>query len=590
MSKPLGALGLIAAALTLLASQLSSPADTEAGNVGKKVEDFTLTDPREKKAVRLADFKEKKAVVVVFVGTECPLNNLFLPRLAELQQEFSPKGVQFLGINANRQDSAERVAAHARKFEVPFPVLKDDDQAVADRFGARRTPEAFVLDRGGVIRYQGRIDDQYGIGFQRPKPTRRDLAEAIEEVLAGKPVSQATTPVPGCLIGRAAKPKPAAGVTYTKEVARILQKNCQQCHRPGQVGPMSLLSYDDAQNWAETIREVVSEGRMPPWYADPRYGKFSNDRRLAPEEKKQLLDWIAQGCPKGDDRDLPPPREFPVEWQIGKPDMVLTMPEPFEVPAEMPKRGIPYQHFFIDTNFKEDRWVVRAEARPDAAAVVHHIIVFVLPPGKRFFKDDPNCIVLCGTAPGDMPLLLPPGRAKKIPAGSRLVLQMHYTPNGKAVKDASSVGLVFADKEPTHEVRTVPVFNAFFRIPPGDDNFRVEASYRFDRDAELLAFMPHMHLRGKDFLIEAIHHDDRSEVLLSIPRYNFNWQSVYRLETPLKMSKGSRLRCIAHFDNSSKNPNNPDPTKAVFWGDQTWQEMMIGWTDIAYPRAAPAKP
>ena len=292
-------LSVLDALLVFLSAGSLSHADTLHGNLGKKIANFTLTAPLDRAAVSLADFKDKKAIVVVFVGTECPLNNQFLPRLAELHKEYSPKGVQFLAINSNRQDTLDRVAVHARKHNLPFPVVKDPGNKVADAFGARRTPEAFVLDGGLVLRYQGRIDDQYGIDIQRPKPTRRDLAEALDDVLAGKEVRRSTTPVAGCLIARMAKPKADGSVTYTKQVARILQKNCQECHRPGQIGPMALMNYDDAAAWSGTIREVVAEGRMPPWYADPRHGKFANDRRLKPEERDALLAWVEQGCPPG---------------------------------------------------------------------------------------------------------------------------------------------------------------------------------------------------------------------------------------------------------------------------------------------------
>jgi peroxiredoxin len=572
-------------ALAVLAggSFFSAPStgETGTGNLGKKVADFSLKD-QHGKAVSLSAFKDKKAIVVVFLGTECPINNAFLPRLASLHREYGPKQVQFLAINSNRQDTAKVVAEHARKYAIPFPVLKDQRNVIADRFGARRTPEAFILDGGCKIRYQGRIDDQFGIGYKRAKPTRRDLAIALDEILAGKSVSKPATPVAGCRISRVIPAKKDGTVTFTKHVARILQKNCQECHRPGQIGPMALLTNDQAVNWAQTIREVVQDGRMPPWDADPRYGKFSNDRRLSAADKKTLLAWIDQGTPRGDARDMPAARKFSSEWRIGKPDLVLTMPKAYEVPAEMPPYGIPYQHFTVETNFKEDRWVELAEARPGAPGVVHHIVVFVQPPRTRFIKDNPANITLCGTAPGDMPMILPPGTAKKIPRGATLVFQMHYTPNGRAQKDRSSIGLIFAKKPPRREVLAVPVFNAIFRIPPGKDNFKVESWYTFRKDGQIIGFMPHMHVRGKDFLYEAIYPAGKKEILLSVPRFNFNWQSIYRPLKPLEMPKGTKLHCIAHFDNSDKNPNNPDPTKAVYWGDQTWEEMMIGWTDLSF--------
>lgn len=575
--------GLLFGSFALLGASIGIP--SEPPKEVRKAIEFRLEDPRDRSGVSLSALREKnKAVVLVFLGVECPLSNQFLPVLAELHKEYTSKGVSFVGINANSQDSRERVAAHARRNEIPFPVVKDVGNKVADRLGARRTPEAFVVDASGSIRYRGRIDDQFGIGYARAgKPTRRDLAAALDEILAGKMVSTARTETTGCRIGRIAQPKADGKITYAKHISRILQKNCQECHRPGQIGPMALLTFDDAVAWSDTIREVVDEGRMPPWHADPRYGKFSNDRSLSKEERETLLSWIDHGTPRGDDKDLPPPRRFPEGWSIGKPDLIVSMPRAFEVPARTPKGGIPYQYFTVNPGFTEDRWVQRAEAKPDAAAVVHHIVIFIQPKGEFFNPDAPGS-VLCGTAPGDMPVNLPIGLGKKIPAGARLVFQMHYTPNGKACSDRSQIGLVFAEKPPRFRVLTKPVYSNSFisrldKIPPGADNYKIESEHLFERDAHILHFMPHMHLRGKDFLYEAIYPSGKKEILLSVPRYVFGWQSVYRLAEPVAMPKGTKLHCIAHFDNSAKNPNNPDPKRAIYWGDQTWEEMMIGWID-----------
>jgi peroxiredoxin len=585
MKRPLCLLGIGFLALIHCPPTFSKSPDPAPANIGKKAADFSLKDTKGR-SVSLEDYKDKKAIVVVFIGTECPINNAYMPRLVQLHKSYSAKGVQFLGINSNQLDSVARVAEHAQQHKLPFPVLKDEGNEVADQWSAQRTPEAFVLDAGHKICYRGRIDDQYGIDYKRAKPTRRDLAAALDEVLAGRPVSQPSTQVSGCYIGRAAKPKAAGPITYSKQIVRILQKNCQECHRPEAIGPMALLSYEDVTAWSDTIREVVQDNRMPPWYADPRYGHFANDRRLPPEDRKALLAWLDQGMPRGDDKDLPPPREFPKGWTIGKPDVVFSMPDAFKVPADMPRGGIPYKRFFVSTKFKEDRWIQRAEARPGAPGVVHHIVVFYVPPGEDFWPGNPKTPTLCGTAPGDMPLILPPGTAKRVPAGSQLVFEMHYTPNGVAQEDRSSVGLIFAKEEPKYYSFAGAFANVQFEIPPGHDNYKVEFSFTFRQDHFLLNFMPHMHLRGKDFLYEVIYPDGKKETVLSVPRYNFNWQSVYRLKEPLLLPKGTRLHMVAHFDNSAKNPNNPDPTKLVRWGDQTWEEMMIGWVDLACERTA----
>ncbi len=556
-----------------------------AGSVGKTIANFTLKD-FDGKPWSLADVANKKAVVVVFMGTECPINNAFMPRLAELHKSYADKDVVVVGINANNQDTATRVAGHAKENKLPFPVLKDTANVVADQFGAQRTPEAFVLDAKGKVVYQGRIDDQFGIGFRRAGPTRSDLADALEEFLAGRDVSVAKTDVAGCLIARATKPKETGTVTYTKQVSRILQKNCQECHRTGQVGPMELVTYEDALNWSDTIQEVIKEKRMPPWHADPAHGKFSNDRSLTQEDRDALLSWVEQGCPKGDPKDLPAERAFAKGWIIGKPDVVFTMPDEIKVPAKTDANGIKYKHVLVPTNFDEDRWVQAAEAKPGAREVVHHIIVYVAAKGQRPGaggnpRDGIGNGFLAAYAPGDMPAMFAPGTAKKLPKGATLVFQLHYTPNGVEQTDRSSIGLIFAKEPPAQEVKTRGIAQQLLFIPPGASNHEAKSVATFDEDVDLYSLLPHMHLRGKDFVYKAVYPDGKKETLLSVPHYDFNWQSNYRLVKPLRLPAGTKIECTAHFDNSSDNPNNPNAKALVHWGEQTWDEMLIGFVDYA---------
>jgi peroxiredoxin len=557
-------------------------AEEVSASVGKKIANFTLKDTNGR-PVSLESLKDKKAVVVVFLGTECPINNAYLFPLSQMHKNYASHGVQLLGINSNSQDTPDRVAVHAKENSIPFPVLKDEANKVADEFGAQRTPEAFLLDNEQRIRYRGRIDDQFGIGYKRTAPTTHELVDALNALLAGKPIAKSTSTVAGCIIARATTPKEAGTVTFTKNVARILQDRCQICHRQGEVGPMPLITYKDAAAWSETIREVINENRMPPWHADPKFGEFENDRRLSATERQTVLTWLDEGTPKGDDKDMPPPRQFVNGWVIGKPDVIFEMPEAYQVPADSPPGGIPYQRFRVKTNFKEDKWVERSEARPGTPAVVHHIVVWVVESGEEFSPNNPRGTLLCGEAPGDMPSILPKGMAKKLPAGSDLIIEMHYTPNGQAMTDRSRVGLIFAKEAPKYIVRTHGVATDEFKIPAGASNYEVEQFYKFPVDSYLLSFMPHMHLRGKDFKYTFTYPDGKSEVLLWVPRYDFNWQSYYRMK-PKFMPKGTQVHCVAHFDNSVKNFNNPDPTKPVYWGDQTWEEMMIGWMDFAYER------
>jgi len=566
----------------------AEPAPRSASS--RRVADFTLKDAATDKPISLSDFKTKKAVVVVFIGTECPINNAYMPVLAELAKAYADKDVQFLGVNSNSNDTPAQITGHAQKNHLPFPVLRDAANVVADQFGAKRTPEAFVLDSDGAIRYQGRIDDQFGVGAQRKAPTRRDLVEALDEVLAGKPVSLPSTKVAGCYIARVIQPKSEGSITYARHVSRLLQKNCQECHRPGQIGPMPLLTYEDALAWSDTVREVVEQKRMPPWLADPHFGTFLNDRSLSAEDRATLLSWMDQGCPKGNLAELPPTKEFPEGWTIGKPDVVFDMSEEFTIPATVDEKGLKYQYFVVRTKFDEDKWIQAAEARPGNRVVVHHIIIYVVKPGKDagFMRGKtPDGIgdgFLTAYAPGELSAALTPGSAKRIPKNSVLVFQMHYTPNGVEQTDRSSVGLVFAKAPPKIEVRTRGIHQRRLNIQPGAANYEATSQTVFDQDADLLSFMPHMHLRGKDFRYEVVFPDGKRETLLSVPRYDFNWQSNYRLEKPLHLPAGTRIECTAHYDNSKDNPNNPDPNKMVNWGDQTWDEMMIGFVDYAYSK------
>jgi peroxiredoxin len=575
---------VLAALVLLRYGSMSIAADgASVTNVGSKVAPFALTATDGKKWSS-KDLKDPKAVVVVFVGNECPVNNAYWNRLAELHKAYKDKGVQFVAINANEQDTNDSLSELVKQKSVPFPLLKDTNNIVADAFAAERTPEAFLLDGTFTIRYRGRIDDQYGVGFKRPAPTRRDLAEAIDELLDGKEISQTSTPVSGCRIGRAPKPKGSAEVTYSKQVSRIMQERCQACHRPGQVGPMSLMTYESARDWSSMIKEVVEDQRMPPWHADPKFGKFTNDRSLSKEERDTLIQWIAQGCTKGDDKDLPAKKNFADGWTIGKPDEIFSMQDEFTVPAKDPGNGIKYKNFSVPTNFTEDKWIQAAECQPGNHAVVHHILVYMRKPGQKRGEDGIGDGLLAAYAPGDTPLVLEPGSAKLLPKGTTLVFQMHYTPTGTEEKDKSSIGLIFAKEPPKYEVRTRAISQQLLLIPPGDATYKTQSLTTFKEDAVILSFFPHMHLRGKSFEYKIETPDGKEETVLSVPKYDFGWQSQYRLEKPLSLPAGTRIRCTAHFDNSKDNPNNPDPTKRIHWGEQTWDEMMIGFVDYAFVR------
>ncbi|MBL9125541.1 MAG: redoxin domain-containing protein [Planctomycetaceae bacterium] len=582
----------IVALWTLCGAFLANPAsihaveaaNNAAASIGKEISPFTLPDFRGKER-SLEDFADSKVLVVVFLGNECPLAKLYAPRLVELSKEFADKGVAFVGINSNSQDSITELAAYARQHAVEFPLLKDPGNAIADRFGAVRTPEAFVLDQDRVVRYRGRIDDQYGFqtgaGYAKPQLTRRDLAEAVSEILDGKPVSQPVLEASGCIIGRVPTKTPTGDVTYSNQIARIMQNRCVECHRPGEVAPFTLMSYEEVQGWAETIREVVNEGRMPPWSASPQYGHWANDARMSDEEKQLIDRWIENGCPQGDEKDLPEPRQYVEGWRIQQPDQIIYMAdEAYEVPAE---GTVEYQYFTVDPGWKEDRWIKASEARPGNRSVVHHIIVFVQPPGSDGSQFSTRTSI-GGYAPGTLPLIAGEGRAAFVPAGSKLVFQMHYTPNGSVQKDRSMIGVVFTDGATVKQrLRGGMMINFNFEIPAHADNHEVTAKTKFRKDTLMLKLTPHMHLRGKAFRFELEYPNGDREVLLDVPKYDFNWQLSYEFKEPKLIPKGSVLHGIAHFDNSAENLANPDPSKPVHWGDQTWEEMMVGFYSAVDP-------
>jgi peroxiredoxin len=583
-------LALVSGILLLTAGPNAARAEkAKLTPLGKQVEDFQLKD-FQGKPFSLWQLRDKPAVVIAFLGTECPLATLYAPRLAQLAERFADAGVAIVGINSNQQDSLSELAAYGKIHGVTFPLLKDVGNVVADALGAVRTPEVFLLDKDRVVRYHGRIDDQYVVGRKRQQPTREDLATAIEEVLEGKSVRQATTAAPGCRIGRVHQPKADAKVTYTKDVAAVLNKRCVECHRPGEIGPFALASYEDVVGWADTIAEVVEEGRMPPWHADPAHGTFSNDCRMSDAEKQVIFDWVAGGAPQGDRKDLPEPPKFADGWRLPRVDQEVFMSQTaFKVPTE---GTVNYKYFSVDPGFTEDKWIQGAQCKAGNRGVVHHIILFMRPPrggrGDRGDRDGGNeSGFVTATAPGASPLLLADGMAKRVPAGSKFVFQIHYTPNGSPQQDRSSVGLMFADPANVKKrVDTRAVETHLIFIPPQVADYPLSAESSIRRDSLLLSLFPHMHLRGKAFRYEAEYPDGRKEVLLDVPRYDFNWQQTYELAEPKLLPKGTRIRCFAHYDNSSENIANPNPRRIVTWGEQTWDEMLMGFMDTTEPDAA----
>ncbi|HUG90077.1 MAG TPA: alkyl hydroperoxide reductase, partial [Planctomycetaceae bacterium] len=430
------------------------------------------------------------------------------------------------------------------------------------------------------------IDDQYRPGLARADATRHDLRLALEELVAGRPVTVAATKAAGCLIGRVRERVGAAGVTYCGEVSRLLHQHCIECHRDGEIAPFALTDYDEVIGWADALLEAIDDGRMPPWHANPRHGRFANARFMPEADRQVLRDWVAAGASYGNVEDLPELPERQSNWRLARdPDLVLPMRDrPFVVPAE---GTVEYQYFVVDPGFRDDKWVTSAQVIPGNRSVVHHAIVFVRPPDGAAFR---GVGWLTGYVPGQRAAMLPEGYGRRIPAGSRLVVQMHYTPNGREQEDLTKVGLLFGNEtDITHEALTVIGLDQEFEIPPHAADFAVTAAPRWlPDDGDLLAVAPHMHLRGKSFQLSS-RASGRETILLDVPRYDFNWQHVYEFAEPLPLDSIDRLEFTARFDNSRRNPVNPDPAQHVTWGDQTWEEMAVAFFEVAVPRgAAPA--
>jgi mono/diheme cytochrome c family protein len=438
---------------------------------------------------------------------------------------------------------------------------------------------------------------------------------------------------------------PAKAATFSKDIAPIFFKNCAECHRPGEGSPFSVLSYKDVRPWAKSIKEKIALKTMPPWHADPHFGEWANDRRLSQTEIDTVLAWVANGAPEGNPKDLPPVPTFVTGWTIGKPDVVISLPETFTLEASGPDE---YQYFTVDPGFKEDVYVQSAEARPDNRKIVHHIIAFIQPPsasGKprvdlsklskeeieklraQMEKNSPtyrdgflirtkleapvvddgcaaaaggklarvdrgqdmeNGQLLAGYAPGMNQAVWEPGTVKRIPAGSKIVFQMHYSKvAGSVQKDRSSIGLILAKTEPQKLVHTFGISNNAFLIPAGAENHRVTACFTAKDDLHIINFMPHMHLRGKAVEYKAFYPNGQSEVLLHVPSYDFSWQTAYYYKQQKAIPKGTRIMVSGYFDNSTKNKYNPDPTKAVRYGEPTYDEMMIGWMDYTSDQERP---
>lgn len=561
-------IALVLGALAVFGGAVNAAADGVA--IGTKIENLKFKDIRYLER-SLDNFGTPKLYVLTFITNACPLAQRYLPKVAALDKEFASQGVQFVLVNTGAADTIMDMAQQMLDYNVEVPVVKDVKGEVLKALGATRTPEAVVLDAERKIRYRGRIDDQYRLGGERPEPTRADLREAITELLAGKEVSVPETGSEGCLVTLPELPKPAETITYNKHIAPILNKNCVQCHHKDGGAPFSLEGFEKAVAYGDMVGEVVGEERMPPWYAHPNFGTFNNVARLSADDKLLVEQWVAGGMPQG---DQPAPAEITVankDWRV-ETDLIITARQNNIIPAT---GLIPYVYTLLPFKFEKDTWVDQIEIKSSNPRVMHHANLFYSPHGLDFVRSEN---FLTGQVPGGAAATVPPGHALLIPAGATLGLQLHYVTTGKIEMDKPSVAIRYARGPITKHLYYKIIDDNKFAIPAQARAHEVKSVAKLDTDSHLISLFSHMHLRGRDMRFIAQFPNGESKTLMSLPNYNFNWQLAYMIDpgvTPLPA--GTKIECIAHFDNSPFNPYNPDPNKIIKEGPQTIDEMMQGF-------------
>ncbi len=563
--------------------------------VGRRIADAAFTDLAGN-AHSLREFSKQRATVVAMTSTSCPLSQKYLPTVAKLAESYSKHGITWVLVNPRPTDKIEEMRSASGSVAGQALYVPDPDGSLAHAVGALTTTDVIVIDASRTVVYHGAIDDQYGLGYAVDAPRHRYLADALDAFLAGKQLTVAATTAPGCALDLSSYPDVKSPITYHNRISRIVQSNCVECHREGGVAPFSLATQEDVAAHSAMIKQVVEQGTMPPWFAahsdeslDEQPSLWANDRSLADADKTDLLTWIGGGKPLGEASDAPLARSFATGWLIGKPDAVFEFPEAIPVKAT---GIIPYQSVLVETNLTEDKWVQAIEVQPGNRAVVHHMLIYLQPIARKESSRIDDLLDEVGGfwgvyVPGNNTLVYPPGFAKRLPKGYRLRCQVHYTTNGLETTDRSRIGVIYAKEPPRHEVHVVGVANLKISIPPGASNHREEASLRIPKDIQVLSFLPHMHARATSCRYRVVGENYKSRALLDIPRYDFNWQLLYRYFEPQPVARGETVKFTVWYDNSAQNPANPDPTQSVHWGRQLSDEMHLGYVEYYIPGQKP---
>lgn len=552
-----------------------------------RVGDFSLLDQHGKHH-QLSWYGDHRAIVLFVQGNGCPIVRNGAPTLKALRERFESRGVAFFMLNPQLQDDRESIRKEAEEFGYDFPILVDEAQLVAESLGVDRTAETFVIDpKTMTVVFRGPLDDRLGYQAQKPEARNHFLSDALEGFLAGQPVAADVPAASGCLINfpsrdlHAKKP-----VSYAKDVAPILQNNCVKCHHDGGIAPWSMSSHTMIVGWSQMMREMVMTRRMPPGQIDTHVGKPIKDvAGLSVEEKQTLIHWINAGAPADESGEDPlAALRFDDEprYTLGEPDMIL------KVPAQsVPATGlVDYRYIPVELDLEEDVWVRAMEVVPGDRQVLHHVIAYLSSPADRTVsgRNDGSARgeSVGGFAPGRQPDSYGDDSGRLIRKGSNLLLQMHYTTSGKASVDETEIGLFLHDEPPAYIMAGGVAGQRRFMIPPHAKEHPMEGEQLIERDAYLYSMTPHMHFRGKYMSYTAIYPDGRSELILSVPKYEFNWQFNYELEEPLFLPAGTRLVAKGAMDNSDRNPANPDPSKPVHFGLQSIHEMFFGFTTLRY--------
>lgn len=564
-------------ALDAITSSGTASALAEAG----VAENFALLDHQGRHR-ELHYHGDAAAIVIMVHGSGCPIVRASLPALDRLVENYGSREVVFWMLNANPQDSRSAIANEAEEWGIDWPILVDEAQLVSSSLGIDRTGEVLVIDpETWRIVYRGGLDDRLDYEVQRAAPRRRPVAEVLDAILAGGDPSQIESlPVRGCLILDAAAEEPMPA--YAETVAPILIERCAGCHRPGGVGPWAMTDHATVRGWSPMMREVIRTRRMPPWHADPQVGVFSGAFALSAEESRALVRWIEAGAPRAAGEVDPLARSVTAqsgEWPLGEPDLILDLP-----PQTIPESGLlDYRYVDLEVPAGGELWVQAVDLRPSNRTVLHHALAHVIyPEGHPKRSQHWQNEMFAGYAPGIDVYPFPPETGRIVPAGATIRVELHYITTGRREQDRPRLGIYLGDQRPRYELHTRGPAERGLAIPPGDGDYRVEVSYVLPQDAVLYAFLPHMHYRGSWIRYEARFPDGSHELLMSVPSYRFTWQRYYVLAEPRALPSGTEIVVSGGFDNSPRNPRNPDPSRLVRWGPQSIDEMFIGYMDYAF--------